>query len=109
MDKKILFFIILIIIAAVAAAGVFVFKYLNQGSGETSTSAGQKNPLEQTPQVQMGGVQVEGENGQNNAGGLIICLDKCGDGVCQKSDPDCTDSMNCICPETAEECQQDCK
>ena len=42
---------------------------------------------------------------------LSVCRDKCGDGICQKIDPNCTkeDQLNCICPETPKECPQDCK
>lgn len=44
-----------------------------------------------------------------NGGGLTVCSDKCGDGVCQKIVPDCKDNkLNCICQEDYAECPQDC-
>lgn len=71
-------------------------------------SKGQTDQLENdVPQVQIevGGVGVKpGESG----GTLMVCQDKCGDNICQTIDPSCT-SMNCPCPETKEDCLQDCK
>ncbi len=101
MNKKNLL-VIIILAAAVVIAGFFAFLYMNQSKNagvENSvggTSVEQQNTSENTPAAQVGG-------------GLTVCLDKCGDGICQKSDPDCKDSMNCICPETPQECPQDCK
>lgn len=106
--KKILI-ISVIVIVVVLAAGFFVFKFLTQPENLIQTEQpNNQNNTEEVPQVQLevGGVQTEGEN---NQGGLIICSDKCGDGVCQKSDPECKDNMNCICPETPQDCPQDCK
>lgn len=59
-------------------------------------------------QVQIGGVQANGENG---GGILTVCMDKCGDGICQKTDPNCgkNNTLNCICPETSQNCPKDCK
>ncbi len=114
MDKKNL--IILIVIAAIVlVAGFFVFKYLGQTKGiDTQNSLGGanvENSADQAEipktQIETGGIQVEGGNIK---GGLIVCLDKCGDNICQKTDPNCKEnSMNCICPETHQECPQDCK
>ena len=57
-------------------------------------------------QIEEGGIQAQGENG---GGGLTVCLDKCGDNVCQEAE-ECADesSLNCVCLENAEECPQDC-
>jgi len=57
--------------------------------------------------VEAGGFTAEGTNG---AGSFTICLDKCGDSICQKEDTACTPGdFNCTCHETPKECPQDCK
>ena len=96
MEKKILIISIVIIIAALGAAGFFAYVQ-NSISG-----------TDNAPQVQ---VQAEGAVTQsdNGAGMLLVCVDKCGDGVCQKSDPECKDNLNCVCLETPQDCPQDCK
>jgi len=114
MNKKFLIAII-VILAVVLAAGFFTYKYLNQikdtGTENFLGGANIENPADQTEipqaQIEADGIQVEGSNA---GGGLSICFDKCGDSICQKSDPDCREnSLNCICPETPQECPQDCK
>lgn len=40
---------------------------------------------------------------------LTVCLDKCGDGVCQSAGIICEENLNCICAETKLDCPQDCK
>jgi len=96
MNKKLLIAII-VILAVVLVAGFFAYKYLNPA----------EQPAEQ-PEIPQAQIEVGGT--QKNGGGLSICLDKCGDNICQKSDPDCkANSLNCICPETVQECPQDCK
>ncbi|OGZ64579.1 MAG: hypothetical protein A3A98_03425 [Candidatus Staskawiczbacteria bacterium RIFCSPLOWO2_01_FULL_40_39] len=45
-------------------------------------------------------------------GGLTICADKCGNGICENKEEDlkCKDgSPNCVCPESLQVCPQDCK
>ncbi|MEK7080435.1 MAG: hypothetical protein AAB925_01205 [Patescibacteria group bacterium] len=94
MNKKFLIAIILIL-AVVLVAGFFAYKYL----GQVNSADTENLPV----QIEAGGTQPDG-------GGLSICFDKCGDNVCQKTDPNCKDnSMNCICLETSQECPQDCK
>ncbi len=130
MSKK---FLVILIVAVIIVliAGIFAYKYFGElksivqnyyGGPKTETpsvetpaeqkkDSGPENSNEniETPQVQIQaeGISVEGNNG---GGGLTVCSDRCGDGTCQKSDPDCkAGSMNCICPETAQDCHQDCK
>lgn len=113
--------ILIVILAIVLVAGFFAYKYFlgvksennNPADGQNQQEAGNvpENSGEQEnfPQIELeaGGVKTEGGN---TGGGLIICADKCGDGVCQKTDPSCTaGNMNCTCPETSQECPQDCK
>jgi len=125
-DKKVLI-ISIVALVIVLLAGLFVFRYLSQIKGtdmqnslqgasvensvEEKSNAGGDNQGNQTevPQVQIQADGIQSQGG-NNGGGLTVCLDKCGDGTCQETDPNCTDkSINCICPETIQECPQDCK
>jgi hypothetical protein len=88
MSKKILLVILFLILFLMV--GFLVYKYVSQHSEE----------------------EVNGADQGNGSTGLFICADKCGDGVCQTSDPNCGESdsnLNCICPETQQECPQDCQ
>lgn len=130
-DKKVLF-ILIIIIAIILLVGFIVYQYVAGGypSGRVNvqnliggaqtekksdnTSDDQGNPVINAPQVQIqaGGVQAQGEpGGYPGLGTLSVCSDKCGDGVCQKTDSNCDkdNNLNCICLETPQECPQDCK
>lgn len=63
-------------------------------------------------QVQAEGVTVESSNNMGNTGtqgGLIVCVDKCGDGICQEDNTCDPEKFNCVCQETVLECPQDCK
>ncbi len=53
------------------------------------------------------GVKAQG-SGQ---GTLMICSDRCGDGVCQAvADPKCpSGDFECVCLETKSDCPVDCK
>jgi len=116
-DKKILL-ILIVVIAAVLLVGFMVYQYMVSPATKMQNSTGgaqtevQGSPKEDNnnPQVQVevGGIQAQGGNGQ---GMLSVCLDKCGDGVCQKTDPNCgkDNNLNCICPETPQDCPEDCK
>jgi len=110
-NKKVV--IALVVVLAVVAVAVFlIFKYTSSPR-ETApqdfagaVNSGNKNS-EPESQVNIEGMEVETEGG-SSGGGLIVCLDKCGDGICQKSDSAC-EGMNCVCPETPQECPQDCQ
>lgn len=118
-DKKILIMLVVILIA-VLSAGFFVFKYLKeiktvpqdsalQESLEKEEKADEDFELlpseEEQPSIDAGSLQIETEQ----QAGLFICVDKCGDNICQASDPECKNNMNCVCLETKEECPKDCK
>lgn len=106
-DKKILI-ILSVILIVVLVAGFFVYKYLKdvekivQNNEEEVITETPEQGQEQPP-VDLGNVQIETQPG------LTICADKCGDGICQASDPECEDSMNCTCVETKADCPGDCK
>ena len=114
-DKKVL--TILIIVAVIAVLLIFAaYKYLTlapnavenkTGGAQTIQTAPDDNQNQQNylaPDVQ---IEAQGENGN---GQLLVCQDKCGDGVCQKVDNNCgKGSTSCICPEEPKECPQDCQ
>ncbi|OGZ62451.1 MAG: hypothetical protein A3C58_03625 [Candidatus Staskawiczbacteria bacterium RIFCSPHIGHO2_02_FULL_34_10] len=108
-DRKILLVVILLILVLIGS--FFLYKNLNQNNNlETQQENLNKkdNTLDQKekPQIQLNNPDIEVQGG----GGLFICSDLCGDGICQKTEPTCKNgSLNCICPETPQECPQDCK
>ena len=114
-DKKILI-ILGVILIVVLIAGFFVYKYLKDV--EKTVENNQEEAIIETseqgqerPPVDLGNPQIEiqQQSGLPAQPGLTICVDKCGDGVCQALDPECKDSMNCICAETKVDCPGDCK
>ena len=119
-----LWVIIIIAVIAVLAVGVFAYRYftapasntLNTSSTPPSSaeqSAGQPSSSSNSAgvgtqvELQTQGVKAQSANG---GGTLSICLDKCGDGICQAQDTTCkSGDLNCICPETHASCPADCK
>jgi len=110
MDKKV-FKILIIVVVAVSLAGLGTYFYLassgikvKNATGGVQTQGNNAAPV----QIEVGGVKAGGESGQ---GLLSVCMDKCGDDVCQKTDPNCGEggNLNCVCPETPQDCPQDCK
>lgn len=98
-DKKILAALIIILVVVILAGVVACIKLAQDSGGVQDLTGGAMFNLD--------GVQVENDGG---AGGMIICSDRCGDDVCHIQDSDCPEgNMNCICPETPEECPQDCQ
>ena len=120
-DKKILLTLV-ILAAVILLVGFIIYKYsvgfranvqdytggANTQAPVTEQNLNQNNNSLPQVQIQAGGAQAQGENG---AGTISVCLYKCGDGICQKTDPNCgkDNNLNCICPETPQECPQDCK
>lgn len=109
-DKKVLI-ILVVALVIILLAGFAVYKYFVGAKTEAPAADNnsiQNNNSQPQVQIQAGGIQIEGDNG---GGTLSVCMDKCGDGICQKTDPNCGegDNLNCICPETLQECPQDCK
>ena len=120
-DKKILTILILTI-AVILLAGFGAYKYMSNhvvkvqdsvGGAQTEQRAGNASGQDnssanvQQIQIQAGGVQAEG----SGTGTLSVCVDNCGDGICQKTDPACgkDNNLNCVCPETPQDCPKDCK
>ena len=112
--KKIVVLIIILIVVLIG--GFFALEYVSAPENKTENNLNDADGAEVDqnnnsdnfqPEVEIGGVEVNG----NNNSGLIICSDKCGDGVCQTKDLECNDksNLNCTCPETKEDCPQDCK
>ena len=96
-DKKNIITAVIIFLIAVLAIGAFGW-YFYSVSGPSVPA--ENNPLENSE------IQIE----TRSKGGLHICADKCGDGVCQRVDLECSkDSVNCICQEDINECPEDCK
>lgn len=73
----------------------YIIRETGDNSEKTSNNtADQKNKIEDIPT------------------GLYVCADRCGDNICQFADPECGEentNLNCICPETNQDCPQDCK
>jgi len=125
-DKKVLIWLVAALVVA-ALIGIAAYKQLLGNAGDVQNSTGgastentnqgnnenlQNESRQNLPDIELdlGDVQVEGGAG-SGSGGLTICLDKCGDGICQTRDLDCdyNSSLNCVCPETPQECPQDCE
>ncbi len=115
-DKKVLL-ILIVVLAIIMLFGFAAYKYLSKPVAEVQNSAGGAEINEQVGQdssSSSGGQNSEAPDAQietgDRGGGLIICADQCGNGVCQGQDLECPkNSLNCICPETPQECPQDCK
>lgn len=76
-------------------------------NGAEATNATDKaGAIEEAPQIEVKAIP-ETENG---GGLLMVCVDKCGDGICQKAETACEGgNLNCVCFETPVDCPQDCK
>ena len=109
-------FLVAVFITLAIASVFFVYKYTTETAMKAENindEAKIKAPLdgildktEESKLEGMPGVQTEGTDSER----LIICADKCGDGVCQKTDPTCEKgNLNCVCAETKQDCPQDCK
>lgn len=91
-------------LAALSLIGAGVYQYMSS-KNTAMQDISQPNSSEQKEDT-MPSIELEG----NFQGGLSICSDKCGDGICQKTDVKCEGgNLNCICTEDAKECPQDCK
>lgn len=108
-DKKILIWIVIALVV-ILLLGLAIYRYMKEGGIKVQdTAGGIGTEIENnTPQVQVQPEDIQAQ-GANGGGTLTVCVDKCGDGICQTSDPECKDSMNCVCPENQQECPQDCK
>jgi hypothetical protein len=113
MDKKFLA-ISLIVIVLILLAGFGIYQYIAGSTANVQNSAGgaqtENNAVINTPQIQIqaGGIEAQGES---DGGSLTICMDQCGNGVCQQTNTTCSgdNNLNCICQENVQDCPQDCK
>jgi len=127
-DKKVLT-VALILLVIILAVGLFAYKSLNIQNPEVENSLGGVNtespegegqqnfPSENNQPINVeaetngsqSGIQIEAE-ATNGGGTLTMCLDECGNGVCQAKDDECAKTgSNCVCPETSADCPTDCK
>lgn len=92
-DKKILIWLVIASVV-ILLLGLAIYRYTKEKGVKVQDS--------------IGGIGTEAQQG---GGTLTVCVDKCGDGICQKTDPNCdvNNNLNCPCPETLQECPQDCK
>ena len=115
MNKKILIGAIVLVIIVLFLLGIFVFKNYFQKQNITQNPINTQNTEQPSVNNDIPSIQIETQGGTINTqgasgqGGLIVCMDKCGDGICQKTDPNCKDGSACICPETNNDCPKDCK
>jgi hypothetical protein len=122
-DKKTLV-IATVAIIILLLAGFSTYRHMANVAPETGNYVGE-NQTEQTPiitpvitgspvpllpqvQIKPGDVQIEGGDGK---GSFSVCLDRCGDNICQTTDPNCApgNNLSCVCEETHQSCPQDCK
>jgi flagellar basal body-associated protein FliL len=119
-DKKVLIILIIALIAILASV-FLIYKYIGSSKNDVENTVGGSTE-EQTNKENLSGdnnddnlipqIEIEAEgvaNGSNNGGMLTVCVEKCGDGVCQETNEKCQNSLNCACPETSDKCPQDCK
>ena len=100
--KKKNIIIVLVLLVIILVVGFFVLSNKTEQKNSTNNNVPQVQV-----QLQNGAVVAQPSN-NSSQGSLTVCLDKCGDGICQ-TNPDCKPGANCLCPETKQECPQDCK
>ncbi len=126
-SKKTLIYVIVIVVA-ILLGGLVLYKYavIKPFVDVKNTAGGAQT--EQTPETILATpsaspqpkVNIQhiptptdtGETlGKNGDNGFSVCANKCGDGICQKEDSGCdnANNLNCACPETPQECPQDCE
>ncbi|HLD70556.1 MAG TPA: hypothetical protein VI937_01570 [Negativicutes bacterium] len=110
--NKIIIIIILSLIglALIVGAGFYFYASVFPKSQVENVNGGLNTQMPQENDSDAPTVEVEAEVRTEPAsgGGLTICADQCGDGICQDRDAYCN-SLNCICIENSKECPQDCK
>lgn len=117
-DKKVLITVVIILTLVLVGGFVFYQYSVNSGSKteilqeekaslDSTETLNQKESPKTSDQVQMQRIQTQETN---TGGALVVCSDKCGDGICQGLDVSCQEgNLNCICQEDLQECPQDCK
>ncbi|MBM3206053.1 MAG: hypothetical protein FJZ43_00310 [Candidatus Staskawiczbacteria bacterium] len=112
MNKKFLLISIVGIVLAVIGA-LLAYSYIFQNNETNLDFIESKNTQNQTNNSNDSNVGIDGielKTSNEVKEGLIICSDKCGDGICQDKNSMCEDgSLNCICIESALDCPSDCR
>lgn len=103
------FFIPAIVVAVLIVAVVSYWFYnaniaVAPNSPEQSEQNGQEQQRVQEPENKSGTPVIE----MQEQSGIFVCVDKCGDGICQPPEKEC-DNLNCVCLENPQECPADCK
>ena len=114
-NKKVLIIsLVVLVLVVVVAGGLLAYKsikinnpQIQEKKNTENKNAENKNADNKVvvPDVQ---VQVNTKDTSKDQAFLTVCLDNCGDGICQKIDTTCEGSGNCICPETFKDCPKDC-
>ncbi len=111
-SKKVLIISIIVLILVLGFGFLFyksIFNKVYKTEIPTQQNTIINDKPQQKPEVQFQTQSIKAQ-GTNGGGTLTVCLDKCGDGICQKTDPNCkSGDLNCICLETPKECPQDCR
>ena len=112
MNKNFLIISIVVVVLLVIG-GFLAYNYIFQKNETNLDFIESKNTQNQTnnsndANVGIDGIELKTSSEVNE--GLIICSDKCGDGVCQNKNSMCEDgSLNCICIESPLDCPTDCR
>lgn len=109
-DKKILV-VLIVVLVIIIFIGVLIHRHLTTGPVEIENSVGGLD-TESLEGQNILPVQIEAEvqpSNEENKGAISVCRYECGDGACQKLDPYCDNGLNCICPETPQDCPEDCQ
>jgi len=112
-NKKVLI-IAVVFLVLLLVGGFFTYHYFaktktlipNDENSLNKQGDQQENTQNPQDQANVGISNIEIEEG--NKSGLLICVDKCGDSICQKAEGQCN-NFNCVCLEDKQECPQDCK
>jgi len=116
-DKKILITIsTLLILLLMGGFFIYVYFYFAQiksgiqdvNESPNTQEVQQENSQNSQDQINTDSPFIEIETETEDQSGFLVCVDKCGDGVCQQGEERC-DNLNCICREDKQECPQDCK
>ena len=118
MDKKLLVWGALAVVVLIVIIGVYMMMQNNQKTPTSLEQNDQPNTVTQpsdqdtTPQNDTNqptvDVQVGGVTTTEGGGGLLVCVVRCGDKVCQKTLVCPKGDLNCVCDETPESCPEDC-
>ena len=104
-NKKVLIAVAIILVVLV---GIVLLKQIFDNDSNVQNSAGGAKIENIGPNVELGDIEIE-TKGSSSSGGLTVCTERCGDGVCQTKDDACVnENLSCICPETLQDCPQDC-